>query len=248
MHSETASRQSIYPQQDRDRWITSLRPARNALDPWKPHGFFLEEEPDCSGRIVSSAVILLTNKECPWRCVMCDLWKNTLIDKVPIGAIPAQIQYALGELGWAGIEERARSEGSDSAERKPGLTSSFRCQIKLYNSGSFFDHSAIPVEDYGGIAKQVGFAERVIVESHPPLIGKRALEFQKLLEPDLEVAMGLETAHRKALEKLNKKFDLDDFARAAEFLGNAGIALRVFLLVNPPFIDRGRALEWTVKS
>jgi hypothetical protein len=54
-----------------------LRPPRNHVDPFKPHGFFPEKERNSAGRIVSSAVILLTNKECPWRCLMCDLWKNT---------------------------------------------------------------------------------------------------------------------------------------------------------------------------
>jgi len=68
---------------------------------------------------VPVATIFLTNRECPWRCVMCDLWKNTLIDSVPLGAIPSQIDYALARLPAAR-------------------------QIKLYNSGSFFDTQAIP--------------------------------------------------------------------------------------------------------
>ena len=215
---------SIYPARDRTDWITRQRPPRNVLDPLKPHGFFLEQEPDGSGRVVSSAAILLTNKECPWRCLMCDLWKDTLLQTVPPGAIPAQIDHALAQLG-------SRPE-----------------QIKLYNSGSFFDPAAIPPEDYRAIAEGVAFAGRVIVESHPRLVGSRALAFRDLLGGSLEVALGLETAQPEVLERLNKKFDLTHFAAAADFLRTNGIDLRAFVLVNPPFLDAAAGLEWAVKS
>src|SRR6185436_18146466 len=87
---------SVFPERDETAWITAQRPARaTTLDPFKPHTFFLEEERASTGKVVRSAAILLTNKECPWRCLMCDLWKNTLTHSVPLGAIPKQIGYAL---------------------------------------------------------------------------------------------------------------------------------------------------------
>jgi radical SAM enzyme (TIGR01210 family) len=121
-------------------------------------------------------------------------------------------------------------------------------QVKLYNSGSFFDLAAIPFADYGPIARRVGFARRVVVESHPLLVGDRARALRDLLSGSLEVAMGLETAHPEILAKLNKGFDLGQFSRAAEFLAAARIAMRAFLLVNPPFLGGSSALEWVVKS
>ena len=71
---------SPYPLADlhRDRWILERRPARETLDPQKPYAFFVEDEASASGAIVPVATIFLTNRECPWRCVMCDLWRNTL--------------------------------------------------------------------------------------------------------------------------------------------------------------------------
>ena len=69
-------------------------------------------------------------------------------------------------------------------------------QIKLYNSGSFFDPAAIPPADYPAIARTIVFAKRVVVESHPRLVGEKALRFRDLLSGSLEVAMGLETVHR----------------------------------------------------
>jgi radical SAM enzyme (TIGR01210 family) len=190
----------------------------------KPHAFFLEEERAGSGRSVNSATILLTNKECPWRCLMCDLWKNTTTQTIPPGAIPRQIDHALSEL-------HCRPE-----------------QIKLYNSGSFFDPAAIPLADYPAIARMVAFAGRVVVESHPRLAGREALRFRDLLPGALEVAMGLETVHPQVLPRLNKKFVLAHFSEAAEFLRDNGIAMRAFVLVNPPFLNEVEALEWAVKS
>jgi hypothetical protein len=195
-----------------------------ARDPFKPHAFFLEEERAGSGQVVSSATILLTNKECPWRCLMCDLWKNTTTQTVPVGAIPRQIDHALAQL-------RSRPE-----------------QIKLYNSGSFFDPAAIPPVDYPAIARTVAFAKHVVVESHPRLVGERALRFRDLLSGSLEVAMGLETVHPQVLPRLNKKFELGHFSQAAAFLRTHGISVRAFVLVKPPFLDEEEGLEWAVKS
>src|SRR5438105_6568233 len=147
-----------YPQRlaERDRWVISRRPARNSLDPRRPYAFFVEDERDTAGKIVRVATIFLTNRECPWKCVMCDLWRNTLAEPVPIGAIPAQIEYAL--------------------ERLPPAD-----QVKLYNSGSFFDPGAIPPEDSTAIARQVHGFRRVIVECHPALVTDRCLRFRDKL-------------------------------------------------------------------
>jgi radical SAM enzyme (TIGR01210 family) len=216
---------SVFPERDQTAWITAQRPPRPAPpDPFKPHGFFLEEERAASGQVASSATILLTNKECPWRCLMCDLWKNTTTQTVPLGAIPRQIDYALAQL-------RSRPE-----------------QIKLYNSGSFFDPPAIPPADYPAIARTVEFVKRVVVESHPRLLGEKALRFRDLLSGSLEVAMGLETVHPQVLPRLNKKFELAHFSQAAGFLRDNGISMRAFVLVKPPFMDEEEGLEWAVKS
>lgn len=214
----------VLPREEQTAWVSALRPPRNKVDPLKPHGFFHEQERNSAGRIVSSAAILLTNKECPWRCLMCDLWKNTLTESVPVGAIPKQIDYALAQLG--GQPE----------------------QIKLYNSGSFFDPAAIPLGDYLNIARTVSFAKHVVVESHPRLIGEKTLRFRDLLSGSLEVAMGLETIHPQVLPRLNKKFDLHHFASAVEFLRKEKILTRAFVLVKPPFLDDEEGIEWAVKS
>jgi archaeosine synthase beta-subunit len=193
------------------------------LDPMRPWQFFAEEERSSEGEIVPVNTLFLTNRECPWRCVMCDLWKNTLTATVPVGAIPTQIEYALSRLPAAPI-------------------------VKLYNSGSFFDPRAIPVADYPAIARQLTGYDRVIVESHPALTGENCLRFRELIAGNLEVAMGLETVHPKILPKLNKGMTLEQFSSAANALRRNAIDLRAFILVKPPFLGEQEALYWAERS
>lgn len=216
---------SIYPADstERDEWVLSQRPARESRDPRRPNSFLVEQECSAEGEIVPVATLFLTNRECPWRCVMCDLWRKTLTEAIPTGAIPEQIDYALARL------PEAR-------------------QIKLYNSGSFFDRRAIPVEDYPAIAERVSQFERTIVESHPALVGDRTLRFRDLISGQLEVAMGLETAHPEVLKRLNKRMTLDQFAAAADLLRASEIALRVFIIVQPPFMQAAESLYWAERS
>jgi archaeosine synthase beta-subunit len=209
--------------QRQTEWIVAQRPQRAELDPDKPYAFFIEEECSATGEVVPVATIFLTNRECPWRCVMCDLWKNTLTYRVAPGSIPRQIAYAL--------------------ERLPPAR-----QVKLYNSGSFFDVQAIPHEDYPAIAALIGHFDRTIVECHPALVGPRCFEFCDLLPNTLEVAMGLETVHTEVLERLNKRMTLDLFASSAEALRVHGVALRAFILVQPPFMKPEESLPWATLS
>ncbi len=208
---------------ERDAWILARRGRRNAVDPMQPWSFLVEKERSASGDVVQIATLFLTNRECPWRCLMCDLWQNTLTSDTPIGAIPAQINFALQRLPPA-------------------------AQIKLYNSGSFFDRRAIPQQDYASIAEQVAQFERVIVECHPALVGGDCLRFRDLLRGRLEVAMGLETVHPEILSRLNKRMNLSQFREAADELQKNDIDLRVFILVKPPYMLQQEAEEWTSRA
>lgn len=211
-----------------DATILAARPPKHPVDAQKPYAFLVEPEHQRIGRVEDVAVVFLTNKECPFRCLMCDLWKHTTDHRVPVGAIPAQIDYALDRL------EPAK-------------------HIKLYNSGNFFDPSAIPPEDYAAIAQRVkGFAT-VIVENHPKLCGSRIPQFIEALrasgsQATLEVAMGLETIHPEVLPLLNKQMTTDDFQNACQELRKLDVALRAFILLRPPTLSESQGVEWAEKS
>jgi radical SAM enzyme (TIGR01210 family) len=154
---------------------------------------------------------------------MCDLWKNTTRDTVPPGAIPAQIGHALTRLGPAR-------------------------EVKLYNSGSFFDPKAIPTQDYPAIAALLESYDQVIVESHPALLGAGCLRFRDLLKGRLEVAMGLETVHPETLSRLNKRMTGQQFKEGARWLAESDISLRVFVLIKPPFLNDAESAYWAERS
>ncbi len=180
------------------------------------------------------ATVLLVGRECPWRCVMCDLWQQTTLSDTPSGAIPDQIAAARRALGGQSF-----------------------AAMKLYNAGSFFDPRAVPACDDDANAGLLTDVSRVVVESHPALIGSRTRRFIDALDRTapaigavrrLEVAMGLETVHPQALERLNKRMTVEDFTRAAAALRDMAAAIRVFLLISPPFVPAAGQDEWLLRS
>ena len=206
-----------------DNWIISNRNGKNRIDPNRPYALLVEKERLASGIIDDVAIIFLTNMECPFHCIMCDLWKNTTSLPVTEGTIPMQIEWALQKL--APVKH-----------------------VKLYNSGSFFDNRAVPVQDYERIAALLSSCETVIVESHPAFINENVLKFKNALIPDLEIAIGLELANDEILRNLNKKMTLDDFRNSVRFLIENGIKPRAFILLKPPFLEESEGVFWAKKS
>lgn len=206
-----------------NKWIVSNRGKKNHIDPQKPYSWLVEKERTRSGKIEDTGTIFLSNLECPFRCLMCDLWKNTTNKSVRIGDIPNQIEWALKQM--------------------PEVK-----HLKLYNSGNFFDKKAIPEEDYRQIASLLSGFETIIVESHPKFINEKCLLFKEMLNPELEVAIGLETVHLEVLQKLNKQMTLNDFNSAVRFLAKNGIRSRAFILLKPPFLSESEGIFWANKS
>jgi radical SAM enzyme (TIGR01210 family) len=210
---------------ERDRFVLDRRPLRPQLDPDQPGGVIVEDERTETGAVGRMGTLFLTGAECPWRCVMCDLWKHTVETATVPGALPRQLDAALERL----------------APLPP--------RLKLYNAGSFFDPNAVPVAEYAALAGRLQGFEQVVVESHPALVGERVERWQAALgSVALEVAMGLETAHPGALERLHKRMTLEQFAVAAAALRRRGASVRAFVLVPPPFVARHEEADWLRRS
>ena len=198
---------------------------KNKLDETKAYGVFSEPELTRFGVVEDHNIILTTNKECSFKCVMCDLWKNTLEYRVENGVITKQVKDALDKLPKAK-------------------------HLKLYNAGSFFDRQSIPKQDTFDIADELrgrGY-ETLIVEAHPKLIGTPCFEFAEYLQPQLEVAMGLETVDPNVLPRLNKNMTLDDFERATTKLLNRDIFVRAFILLRTPWQTEEEGIHWAKES
>ncbi len=217
-----------------DARLRALRPPKSVIDPWRPIDTLVERELLPDGRIADSWTIFLAGRECPFTCVFCDLWRYTTDARTPKGAIPHQIRLALESLG--------------SRHSRPSEPATGGRILKLYNASNFFDAGSVPAEDDLEIARSVADFDKVVVESHPKLLGRRCEELSHRLHGELEVAMGFETAHPEAFRRLNKGAGLDDLKRAADTLGNAGIGLRAFLLLGVPFVPPGQEREWLKKS
>jgi hypothetical protein len=211
------------PQLD-DAAILAARGPRAAVDPEKPYASLVEAEWTRDGRLEDVATIFVTNAECPFRCLVCDLWKFTTERDAAPTPVAEQVETALIELPHTD-------------------------HVKIYNAGSFFDTGAISTVDRVRIAALVENRQTLIVECHPKLVDSRCVEFAQAIAPaQLQVAMGLETVDPILLPRLNKGMRLDDFDRATQFLTSHGIAVRAFILLGPPGHHGDQAVHWAKRS
>lgn len=208
-----------------DQRIRSLRAPKPKVDPWVAHGSILEDERRAGGTIERALTVFLAGAECPFTCSFCDLWRWTLDGPTPPGALPAQLARVLQSLQGP-LPDR----------------------LKLYNASNFFDQRAVPAEDVPAIAELARPFAGVTVESHANTIGPLTLEFARLIPGRLEVAVGLETIHPLAARHLNKRLDLARFDRAAGFLADHDVDLRVFVLLGAPHVEPEESVEWTVRT
>jgi len=191
---------------------------------WFEKEYFREKN-----RISDCLTVILKTSGCYWAkksgCAMCGYSR----DSIP-GIKKEEI---LEEITL--IEEKI-----DKSEKKPEI-------LKIFTSGSFFDPSELDtylrrriyelVENFG--------IKKLIVESRPEFVGNAEIHQEFLLE----VGIGLETANdfiRKEL--INKGFTFEDFKKASETLRDAGISVKAYLLLKPPFLSEGEAIEDIVET
>ena len=208
-----------------DRRIRGLRPPKRAVDPSAAHGSLLEEERRPDGRRERAVTVFLAGAECPFTCSFCDLWQWTLDGPTPPGALVVQLERVLHSLDAPPPD-----------------------RLKLYTASNFFDRRAVPREDHAALARLAAPFGGVTVESHASTIGPATAEFAQTIAGRLEVAIGLETVHPRAMAELNKRLDLPRFEAAARFLAAEGIDLRTFVLLGAPHVPDDESVDWTVRT
>ncbi|NOZ59850.1 MAG: archaeosine biosynthesis radical SAM protein RaSEA [Euryarchaeota archaeon] len=206
----------------RQRALEELR-ARGNFAAWRERDFL-------HGESVDAGVVVLSTRGCAWAlrggCTMCGYVYDSS-RQVGQEEVLQQLRQAL-----AGLEGVA--------------------YLKVFNSGSFFDPGEIAPETRREIYRLVNSlgVERLQVESRPEYISREVVEEAvALLEPELEVGIGLETTSDYIREVcINKGFTLAEFARALEVCRGAGAKVKAYLLIKPPFLTEAEAIEDAVRS
>jgi radical SAM enzyme (TIGR01210 family) len=202
-------------------------------DPREPTRVWLDEDNTPTG-VYDSLTIILNTGGCRWAraggCTMCGYVAESVEGgSVSHEALLEQIEVCLDH-------ER------EHADEPAG-------QIKIYTSGSFLDEREIPAKTRRAIAEEFADRERLVVESLPDFVDSEKLaEFtDRGLETD--VAIGLETAtDRVRADCVNKYFAFEEFEAAAEAARDAGAGVKAYLLLKPPFLSEGEAIEDMTRS
>ena len=202
-------------------------------DPREPTRVWLDEDNTPTG-VYDSLTIILNTGGCRWAraggCTMCGYVAESVEGgSVSHEALLEQIEVCLDH-------ER------EHADEPAG-------QIKIYTSGSFLDEREIPAKTRRAIAEEFADRERLVVESLPDFVDSEKLaEFtDRGLETD--VAIGLETAtDRVRADCVNKYFAFEEFEAAAEAAQEANAGVKAYLLLKPPFLSEGEAIEDMTRS
>ncbi|WP_456475272.1 archaeosine biosynthesis radical SAM protein RaSEA, partial [Candidatus Pyrohabitans sp.] len=203
-----------------------------ALEELRSHGKFAawRERDFLHGIEVDAGVVVLSTRGCAWAlragCTMCGYVYDSS-RHVTQAEVLQQFRGGIAKIGKVAY-------------------------LKVFNSGSFFDSGEISRDTRLEIYRQVNTlgVRRLQVESRPEYISREVLEeATTLLEPELEVGIGLETTSDYIREVcINKGFSLADFTRALNACKSAGVKVKAYLLIKPPFITEAEAIEDAVIS
>jgi hypothetical protein len=185
----------------------------------------LWKEKDLSnGKVVDAMVMIMRTSGCCWAktggCTMCG-YRQASISTVTEDDLNRQIDQAL-----------SRYKGEPF--------------VKIYTSGSFLDEREIPPSVRDRIMKEFSGCERILIESRPEFVTPELLSG---LPKTLTVALGLESADPDILKtSINKGFTQEDSRRAGIAVKDAGMTVRTYLLLKPPFLTEREAIEDSIRS
>ena len=185
----------------------------------------LWKESDMSGgRKVDAMVAIMRTNGCVWAktggCTMCG-YKTASLTGVTVDDLMSQVDQMM-----------SRYKGEPF--------------VKLYTSGSFLDENEVPVPVRERIFREFAGCERLLFESRPEFITEEVL---RTLPKNVTIALGMETSDPEVMEiSIRKGFTPEDSRRVGTMIKDAGLKVRTYLLLKPPFMLEGRAIESAVES
>lgn len=178
------------------------------------------------GEIVSAQVLIMRTNGCCWAregnggCTMCG-YRTASLSDVTEADLNAQIDQALSKYKGEPF-------------------------VKIYTSGSFFDTNEIPVSIRNRMFQEYANCKRILVESRPEFITE---ELVATLPKNLTVALGLESSNEEVLRTcVHKGFTAQQSKAAAELLKSAGLMVRTYLLLKPPFMSEKSGMDDAISS
>ncbi len=165
-------------------------------------------------------------------CTMCSYLLDGAAEQISSSNLVKQFEKALMKLD----------------HKEPPLS------VKIYTSGSFLDSEEVPLEARRKILDILSEHERVhevVLESRPEFIKTTILEEINKTLPGkvVEIAIGLESSNDVVRQVfINKEFTLEDFKRAVDITTSAGLDIRSYILIKPPFLTERQALLDGVQS
>jgi radical SAM enzyme (TIGR01210 family) len=167
---------------------------------------------------MKEAVLILQSGKCAWaKCYACG-WGRIDYGKPDLHKLKKQVDAFFSKLKDVG-------------------------RVKIFCSGSFFDDNQFPegIREYIAKKCKEKNIKELVVESRPEFISEEKIK-PLLKYVKLTVAIGLEAADNKVLEKYQKGFTVEDYINAAQLLKKLGCKVRTYLMVNLPFVKNHKAL------
>ncbi len=165
-------------------------------------------------------ILLLNSGKCSWgKCLACG-WGRLSSPKLGIHELKKAVDETFQEIKNKNISK-----------------------LKIFASGSFLDDAQFPRAIRKYISKKCADAcISLTIESRPEFITQENLgDFRGT---KLTVAIGLESGDDEVLEKYNKGFAAEDYARAASLLHENDFKVRTYLMIGLPF---GNSLKKSVE-
>ena len=202
---------------------------KERIDPTKPVTTYTTPEVLPDGTTTTALTVILHTKGCHWwwssGCTFCGYFNDTRDD--------IEGPQLLTQWEWALDRDDMDSIG----------------MLKVYTSGSLLEDREIAVEAQARIladAHRLGM--HLIVESRTEQLTPEKLAWATTHNPSFTVAIGLEAHDDEVLRfHVNKGFSVAQWERAVANLRGAGLGVKTYLILKPPFMSEGDALDHGVR-